>query len=84
MDFPENAIFKEIKLPESIEEKRKLLPQYNGRFALIKDGEDKDFYRLIKLNYSGDPQVYHTLRQKTVNQKNLYIHDLVRLLVQTN
>ena len=82
MDFPENAIFREIKLPDSIKEKRKLLSKYNGRFVLVKDDHLPLAYRLIKLNYSGDPQVYHTLRQNTINQKNLHINDLEGLLVQ--
>lgn len=82
MDFPENTLFKEIKLPESIEEKRKLLPQYNGRFVLVKDSHLSSSYRLIKLNYSGDPKVYHILNQNTFDQKNLHIDDLEGLLVQ--
>ena len=86
MYFQKNTIFTEIKLPESVEEKRKLLSKYDGRFVLVKDNEDCDpLYRLIKLNYSGeDSQVYHIINRNTANYRNLHIHDLIGLLVQTN
>jgi len=85
MELEANTTFTEIELPESVEERRKLLCRYNGRFILVKDKHLPLKYTLIKLNYSGeDPNVYHTIDQKRFlyGKEHFHFSDLEGLIVQ--